>query len=116
MTNDFDLPHERLNAYQEGRKLLACIREAEISDPRLRDQAIRAGVSVCLNIAEAVGRTGGADRARVYAIARGECCEAAAALDIACIAGRGAEGPALAGARHARAVYALLCGLIRVPC
>jgi four helix bundle protein len=113
MTNFFQLPHEKLHAYQEARKLLECIREAEISDARLRDQALRAGTSVCLNIAEAVGRTGFADRARVFAIARGESCEAAAALDIALAAGRCLSGPATAGAGHARAVYALLTGLIR---
>jgi hypothetical protein len=33
--NFFQLPHERLHAYQEARKLLECIREAEISDVRL---------------------------------------------------------------------------------
>src|SRR5690242_5072344 len=113
MTNFFELPHERLNAYQEARKLLACIREAQISDVRLRDQALRAGTSACLNIAEAVGRTGEADKARVYAIARGEACEAAAALDIALVAGQCLVGPATAGATHARATYALLTGLIR---
>jgi four helix bundle protein len=113
MTNWVDLPHERLHAYQEARKLLACIREAEISDARLRDQALRAGTSVCLNIAEAVGRAGPADKARVFAIARGEACEAGAALDIAVAAGRCVSGPASSGAAHARAVYALLTGLIR---
>src|SRR5689334_18933015 len=113
MTNFFQLPHERLHAYQEARKLLECIRDSEISDARLRDQAIRAGTSVCLNIAEAVGRTGFADRARVFAIARGECCEAGAALDIALAAGRCRSERAMDGAIHARAVYALLTGLIR---
>ncbi|MGE5048381.1 MAG: four helix bundle protein [Deltaproteobacteria bacterium] len=113
MTNFFQLPHERLNAYQEARKLLECIRDAEISDGKLGDQALRAGTSVCLNIAEAAGRTGLADRARVFAIARGECCEAGAALDIALAAGRCRSEPATNGAIHARAVYALLTGLIR---
>jgi four helix bundle protein len=113
MTIEFKLPHESLNAYQEARKLLACIHEAQISDARLRDQAFRAGTSVCLNIAEAAGRTGMADKARIFAIARGEACEAAAALDIALVAGRCAVGPATVGAVHARAAYGLLTGLIR---
>ncbi|HEY6912557.1 MAG TPA: four helix bundle protein [Myxococcales bacterium] len=112
-SNFFQLPHERLHAYQQARKLLECIREAEISGAKLRDQALRAGTSVCLNIAEAVGRTGFADRARVFAIARGECCEAGAALDIALAAGRCRTDAAGAGAAHARAAYALLTGLIR---
>ena len=71
MTNFFyPLPHEKLMAYQEARKLLTCIRDAEISDGRLRDQALRAGTSVCLNIAG--GWTDGAQRARaVYALLTG---------------------------------------------
>src|SRR4051794_13949084 len=99
MTNSFELPHERLRAYQEARRLLACVRDASISDCKLRDQAVRAATSVCLNIAEGAGRSGGADKARVYAIARGEACEAceaAAALDIALVAGACKEGPARA--------------------
>ena len=57
MTESY-LPHEKLNAYQEARKLLACVREAAISESRLRDQALRAATSVCLNITEAAGRGG----------------------------------------------------------
>ena len=113
MTNSQTLPHERLHAYQEARRLLACVREASITDGKLRDQAIRAATSVCLNIAEGAGRAGSADKARVYAIARGEACEAGAALDIALLAGTCQQRPALTGAIHARAVYALLSGLIR---
>src|SRR5436853_5993936 len=113
MTNSQTLPHERLHAYQEARKLLACVREASITDGKLRDQALRAATSVCLNIAEAAGRAGSADKARVYAIARGENCEAGAALDIALAAATCREEPAGRGVVHARAVHALLSGLIR---
>ena len=113
MTNFLALPHEKLMAYQEARKLLACVHEACILDGKLRDQAVRAATSVCLNIAEGAGRTGAADKARVYGIARGESCEAATALDIAHLTGGCKPAPAEAGARHARAVYALLSGLIR---
>jgi|SRR5713226_6511703 four helix bundle protein len=110
---EFYLPHEKLDAYQEARKLLACVREAGISDSRLRDQALRAATSVCLNIAEAAGRSGAADKARVFAIARGEACEAGAALDIALVAGHCKSEAALRGAAHSRIAYALLSGLIR---
>src|SRR5216683_1649971 len=109
MTNYSNLPHEKLYAYQEARELLRCVQEAKISDSRLRDQALRAAISTCLNIAEGAGRSGLADKARVYAIARGECCEA---LDIALVAGACHEAPARSGASHARAVHALLSGLI----
>src|ERR1041384_2224633 len=108
-----NLPFEKLHAYQQAKLLLECVCEAAISEPRLRDQALRAATSVCLNISEGAGRAGYADKARVDAIARGENSEAAAALDIALGAGLCAVGPARKGMEHARVVHALLCGLIR---
>ena len=113
MTNFGNLPFEKLLAYQEARKLLEAMREAAITDSRLRDQALRAATSVCLNISEGAGRRASADKARVYAIARGENCEAGAALDIALAAGTCKKEPAQRGVLHARAVHALLSGLIR---
>ena len=113
MTNFFNLPHQRLVAYQEARSLLACVREAAIAEPRLRDQALRAAISACLNVAEGCGRVAPADKARVYAIARGEASEAGAALDIAVAAGVCRASAAQAGVRHAGALYGLLTGLIR---
>jgi len=113
MTNFGNLPFEKLIAYQEARKLLDAVRESAISECRLRDQALRAATSVCLNISEGAGRAGSADKARVYAIARGENCEAAAALDIALAGGICLVAPARRGLIHARAVHALLSGLMR---
>src|SRR5438034_7354027 len=113
MTNFGNLPFERLHAYQKARKLLDCVRESAITEGRLRDQALRAATSVCLNISEGAGRAGSADKARVYAIARGENCEAAAALDIALTAGVCQEDPARRAAAHTRRIHALLSGLIR---
>src|SRR6267142_1917265 len=113
MTNFGSLPFEKLIANQEARKLLDAVRESGISESRLRDQALRAATSVCLNISEGAGRAGSADKARVYAIARGENCEAAAALDIALAGGLCRGEPARRGLVHARAVHALLSGLIR---
>jgi four helix bundle protein len=46
------------------------------------DQLKRAAQSVPLNIAEAAGRTGQADAARAYAIARGSAMECAAIFDV----------------------------------
>src|SRR5258706_15311925 len=113
MTNYGNLPFEKLLAYQEARKLLEAVQEAAISDGRLRDQALRAATSVCLNISEGAGRASSADKARVYAIARGENSEVAAALDIAPTAGFCRQEAAHRGLVHARAVQALLSGLIR---
>jgi four helix bundle protein len=68
---------------------------------------------VCLNISEGAGRAGWADKARVYAIARGENSEAAAAIDIALGAGLCIEAPARRALERAEIVHALLCGLMR---
>src|SRR5256885_7921302 len=84
-----------------------------LQTPNLRDQALRAAKSVCLNIAEAVGRYSAADQKRVFAIARGEVCEVNSALDIAALIGECPPEKAQAGAALARGVYALLSGLIR---
>src|ERR1700736_1384847 len=113
MTNFGNLPFEKLHAYQESRKLLDAVRESAIPEGRLRDQALRAATSVCLNISEGAVRAGAADKARVYGIARGENCEVAAALDIALAAGTCKQEPARRALLHARAVHALLSGLIR---
>ena len=113
MTNWTTLPYENLRAYQAARELLVVVHEAKIADPKLRDQALRAAKSVCLNIAEAVGRYTAADQKRVFAIARGEVCEVSSALDIAALIGECPQDKAQAGAALARGVYALLSGLIR---
>jgi four helix bundle protein len=113
MTNWTTLPHEKLIAFQVARELLLSVRDAGIRDPKLRDQALRAAKSACLNIAEAAGRQSGPDKARVYAIARGEASEAAAALDIAAVVGDCGQESAVVGGALARRLYALLTGLIR---
>ncbi len=107
------LPHHRLIAYSVATELLLAVRAAAIRDPKLRDQALRAAKSACLNIAEAAGRASPADRARVFAIARGECLEAAAAVEIAALAGDATQEAADAAIAFADRLYGLLTGLIR---
>ena len=107
------LPHHRLVVYRKALELLAAVRAAQITDAKLRDEALRAAKGTCLNIAEAAGRVTRVDKARVYAIARGEASEAYVALDIALAAGLCDVAAATAGINHARAAYALLSGLIR---
>src|SRR2546428_6995450 len=116
MTNFGNLPFEKLLAYQEARKLLEAVRDAAITDSRLRDQALRAATSVCLNIAEAAGRAGSADKARGYALPRGGKFEGGAALDIALAARTRREKPAPRGRFHARPAHALPSGLLRRSC
>ena len=107
------LPHHRLVAYTVALELLALVRDAEIKDPKLRDQALRAAKSTCLNIAEAAGRRSPADKARVFGIARGELLEAAAALEIAAVTDDTTDATNHAAAVITDRLYALLTGLSR---
>src|SRR5260370_42115812 len=106
-------PHERLIAYQVACELLDLVRELRISDAKLRDQGMRAAQSARLNIAEAAGRFSGPDKARVFAIARGEACEVAAAIDIAARSRQCEKHAAGVASAVARRLYALLTALIR---
>lgn len=115
MAAEIRLPHQKLLAYQVGLELIRHVREMKVSDARLHDQIARASKAVCLNIAEAVGRLSDADRKRVYAIARGECCETAAAIDIALAMSECEVESGRAALEAAGRVYALLTGLIRRP-
>ena len=132
------LPHHRLVAYHVALELLGLVRDANIRDPKLRDQALRAAKSVCLNVAEAPkaisgteivagaasvcrsgakrrasGRTSPADKARVFGIARGEALEVAAAIEIAHVAGDVDAHVSERCAPLADRLYALLTGLSR---
>ena len=83
------LSHERLDAYQIAIQFLAWSNEVIEALPRgtasLSDQLRRASLSIPLNIAEAVGKTGKADRQRFFAIARGSALECAAIVDACCV-------------------------------
>ena len=107
------LLHEKLIAWQVACELLRVVRNAGIRDPKLRDQAMRAAQSACLNIAEANGRVAPADRRRVFAIARGEATEAAAAVQIAAMSGQCTDQSADEARRLGGRTAALLSGLIR---
>jgi len=88
---DTRFPHERLDAYTVARELVAFAaahrRQLRGLPGESGPQLERALVRALLNVAEAAGRQGVADRARVFAIARGETCEAAAALEVAVLYG-----------------------------
>src|SRR5579864_1383406 len=78
----YRLPHHKLEAYGVAMRLLEAVREARIRDSQLREQAMRAAKSACLNAAEGAGRVTRADKARCFTIARGEAGDAeAGALD-----------------------------------
>jgi four helix bundle protein len=107
------LPHHKLVAYGVSVELLLAVKAANIRDAKLRDEAVRAAKGTCLNCAEGAGRVTRADKARVFAIARGEAVEAVAAVEIAAHAGdttqQAAEQCVVIGDR----LVALLTGLIR---
>ena len=79
------LSHEKLIVYQKSIDFLAFAAKLIENMPRgnggLSDQLKRVALSVPLNIAEASGRTGSADNARRFAIARGSALECGAILD-----------------------------------
>jgi four helix bundle protein len=107
------LPHHKLHAYDVAMRLLDAVREARIRDSLLRDQAMRAAKSAALNAAEGAGRVTRADKARAFTIARGEACEAAAAVEIAVAAGDAEAGALGAVLEHADRFVAMTTRLIR---
>ncbi len=107
----YSLPHHKLRAYGAAVELLRAVRDAKVRDAGLRDQALRSAKSACLNCAEGAGRVSRADKARVFAIARAEAGEAAAAVEIAGMCGDASDVESVLKA--ADAVVAMLTGLIR---
>ena len=79
------LSFQKLDVYHCAIEFLALVLDIIKDIPRghadIVDQLKRAALSIPLNIAEGAGRTGRADAARSYAIARGEAMESAAILD-----------------------------------
>ena len=99
--------------YRRALELLAAVRAAQVQDAKLRDEALRAAKGTCVNIAEGAGRFSRADKARAYAIARGECVEAVAATEIAGQAGdAGASEVALVVALG-NELYRMLSAMVR---
>jgi four helix bundle protein len=84
-----------------------------VSDATLRDQATRAAKSACLNTAEGAGRVSRADKARVFAIARAEAGEAAAAIEIASLTGDASQADLARVVSIANRLIAMLTKLIR---
>jgi len=111
--NKLQLPHHRLVAYQVAVELLVVVRDARLRDAVLREQALKSAKSACLNIAEAAGRVSAADKARVFAIARGEVVEACAAVELAGVLGATSEATVEACVALSCRLVALLSGLMR---
>ena len=107
------LPHHKLLAFGVAKEMLVAVRDSGIRDTHLRDQALRAAQSACLNCAEGAARVTRADKARAFTIARGEAVEAAAALEIAVVCGTAKQADADRVALLADRLVAMLTRLIR---
>ena len=77
------MPHHKLIGYQLALELVKLVASTRIADAQLRQQARKSAASAALNAAEGAARQTHADKARAYAIALAECCEACAAVEIA---------------------------------
>jgi four helix bundle protein len=107
------LPHHSLQVFHVARELLISVREAQIRDAKLRDEATRAAKGACLNIAEGAARVTRSDKARAYAIARGEASEVGAAIEIAVLVGAASAADEAKIVALASRVVAMLTRLIR---
>ena len=113
MQNTPSLPHHKLFVFGVACEMLVAVRDARIRDAKLRDEALRAAKGVCCNCAEGAGRVSIADKARAFTIARGECVEAAAAVEVAALLGDASQADAQRVAVLADRVVAMLTRLIR---
>ncbi len=108
---------ERFDVYRIARRAAASIHQLCGSLPRgnaeLASQARRASTAVVLNIAEGIGRAGAGAKHRSFSIARGECVEAAAALDLMDAMGILTDASAVPALRDLDRVRAMLNALIR---
>jgi four helix bundle protein len=98
--SSYSLPHHKLFAYELCLSLVKLVAKVRVGNAQLRAQARKSAASAALNCAEGAARQTRADKARAYAIALCECCEACAAIEIA-----GALG--VCSASDVRAVVAL---------
>jgi len=107
------LPHHKLIAFGVATQLLVAVRDAGVRDAHLRDQALRAAQSACLNVAEGAARVTRADKARAFTVARGEAVEAAAAVEIAVLCGAAKQADSDRVAAIVHRLVGLLPRLIR---
>jgi four helix bundle protein len=107
------LPHHKLHAFGVAKELLLAVRAADVRDAHLRDQAMRAAQSACLNCAEGAARVTRADKARAFTVARGEAVEAAAAIEIAALCGTAKQADSDRVAVIVDRLVAMLTRLIR---
>ena len=107
----------RFDAYRVELKLFAGVEELARAFPRgyadLKDQLRRAAGATVLNIAEGANRIHHRDKAARFAIARAECGECDAALQMVEVVRIAAASQVRRLRRRADRVGAMLVGLIR---
>ncbi len=107
------LPHRKLHAFQLAIELVRLVRSVQIGDADSRGQARKAAASAARNIGEAAGRPSGADKSRIFGIARGEVVEVAASIEVAYALGQCSEADMQAVCTMAGRVSAMLSRLIK---
>ena len=110
-TTHSSLPHHRLQAWHVALELVRLVQAIRIGDAEDRSQARKAASARARNVAEGAARTSRADKARIYGIARGECGECVASLELAGAKGACAAADVAAvlelGARLSAMLYRL---------
>ena len=82
-THEPQLSPERLDCYRVALEFNVLASQLVPRGHReIRDQLVRAALSVSANLAEGCGRRAPADKAHFYAIARGSAMECAAIVDV----------------------------------
>jgi four helix bundle protein len=80
--NQPSLPHHRVKVWHLALELVRLVNRIRIADAEDRQQARKAASSCARNISEGAARTSRADKGRVYGIARGECGETVASVEL----------------------------------
>ena len=109
--------HHRLDAYRVALDLFRGVEELAAGLPRghadLRDQVRRAAAATVRHIAEGANRMHPRDKAARFIVARGECGECDAVLEVAHVLGLGSPARLRRLRQLADRVAAMLLGLIR---
>lgn len=109
--------HQRLDAYRLAMQLFVGVERLAGGFPRgyadLKDQVRRAAAATVRHIAEGANRASARDKAARFVLARAECGECEAALEMVQVLGLGAHAEVLRLRRRADRVAAMLTGLLR---
>ena len=109
--------HHRLDAYRVALELFSGVEELAAGLPRghsdLRDQLRRAAAATVRHIAEGANRFHAADKAARFVVAKGECGECDASLEMIGIVGLVPDGSVRRLRIIADRVAGMLTGLIR---